>query len=222
MTPSDRQGIEREGRVWFRNAVAAGALAVLDGECPVANAPGMRLAWNDRLSEAIGAASPMTRLARTLLPGAVPVRLVAFNKSAQANWLVPWHQDRVIAVREKHAIEGFRNWTKKAGLWHVEPPIDILQGKIFARVHLDDTEEENGCLELALGTHAFGRVDTAEAKKRVQSATLDICRARRGDVLFAKALILHRSRPSKRPTDRRALRIDYCAGRLPDHLAWAL
>ena len=92
---------------------------------------------------------------------------------------------------------------------------------IFARVHLDDTQEENGCIQLALGTHNLGLVDTAEADTRAGSAPLEICRARRGDVLFAKALILHRSRPSKRPIERRAIRIDYCARPLPDPLAWA-
>ena len=173
MTRPDRRRLESEGRVWVRDALDGNDLALLEDECQVADSPGMRLAWNERLSDVIGAASPLTRLARRLLPGAFPVRLVVFNKSSQANWLVPWHQDRVIAVRNKHAVKGFRNWTKKAGIWHVEPPIGLLQSMIFARVHLDDTEKENGCLELALGTHALGRVDTADAEERARSAPLE-------------------------------------------------
>jgi hypothetical protein len=40
-------------------------------------------------------------------------------------------------------------------------------------------------------------------------------------VLFAKALILHRSAPSRTSAPRRAVRIDYCADDLPPPLAWA-
>lgn len=213
--------LERDGRVWFRDALGADDLGLLDGACEVSGAPGARLDWNDGLARAVGVGSGLTELARRLLPGAVPVRVVVFNKSSDLNWNVPWHQDRVIAVRAWHDVEGFHAWTRKAGVWHVEPPIDFLRDMIFARVHLDDADAQNGCLELALGSHAHGRVNAEDAETVAKSARLDICQARRGDVLFVKALTLHRSRSSALHTDRRTLRIDYCARRLPPPLAWA-
>ena len=213
--------LERDGRAWFRDALGADDLRLLDRACEVSGAPGARLDWNDGLARAVGVGSGLTELARRLLPGAVPVRVVVFNKSSDLNWNVPWHQDRVIAVRERHNVDGFHAWTRKAGVWHVEPPIDFLRDMIFARVHLDDADAQNGCLELALGSHAHGRVNAADAETVARSASLEICHARRGDVLFVKALTLHRSRSSARQTGRRTLRIDFCAGRLPSPLAWA-
>ena len=219
--PSDAVTLERDGRVWFRDALGADDLGLLDRACEVSGAPGARLDWTDGLARAIGAVSELTKLARRLQPGAMPVRVVVFNKSSDLNWNVPWHQDRVIAVRERHDVDGFHAWTRKAGVWHVEPPIGFLREMIFARVHLDDADAQNGCLELALGSHAYGQVKADDADDVARSARLEICRARRGDVLFVKALTLHRSRSSARQTDRRTLRIDYCASSLPPPLAWA-
>ena len=81
----------------------------------------------------------LLRAIRQLDPDVVPVRTVSFNKSQRANWGVPWHQDRVIAVNDKVETEGYRNWTKKSGTWHCEPPLSVLENMLFVRVHLDDT-----------------------------------------------------------------------------------
>ena len=133
---------------------------------------------------------------------------------------MPWHQDRVIAVKEKHDIEGFGAWTKKAGVWHTEPPIKILENMVFIRIHLDDCSAQNGALELALGSHKYGRIRSEDAVGIVQKLPQDICDAQRGDVLIAKALTLHRSYKSTSLSRRRALRIDYCSAALPQPLDW--
>jgi len=219
---SDSLELEKDGRVWVRDALSDADLGALDRVCEVTNSPGVRLSRGDNLSGIIGDTSPLTQLAGKFLPRASPVRIVVFDKSLDSNWSIPWHQDRVIAVRDKHPITGFGNWTKKAGTWHVEPPIDLLRNMIFARVPLDDTDEQNGCLELALGTHAHDKVNAEDALETARSAPSEICRARRGDVLFIKALTLHRSISSRQNRRRRTLRIDYCAEHLPKPLAWAL
>ena len=53
-------------------------------------------------------------------------------------------------------------------------------------------------------------------------APVEICDARRGDLLFVKALALHRSSSSSAPSGghRRALRIDYSSEELPFPLEW--
>ena len=44
---------------------------------------------------------------------AQPVRAIFFDKTPNANWKVPWHQDLTIAVKEKRETKGFSAWTKK-------------------------------------------------------------------------------------------------------------
>jgi hypothetical protein len=204
--------IEREGRAWFRRALSAEALRELDTLCH-ADTPGRRM-----LLEPPGA---LNALAQQVFPNVRPVRVVAFNKTETNNWTLPWHQDRVVALKERIETPGFSNWTRKAGIWHAEPPIEMLERMIFARIHLDPADAENGCLQLALGTHARGKIAAADAEAIADAAPIENCIAERGDVLFAKALILHRSAPSRTNAGRRAIRIDYCADELPPPLEWA-
>ncbi len=205
--------LEAEGRTWARDALSAQALAALDVACATGDAPGQRLL--------LEAPRELDAIAECLLPGARPVRVIAFNKTEANNWTLPWHQDRVVALKHRAETPGFTNWTIKAGIWHAEPPIELLERMIFARVHLDPADAENGCLQLALGTHARGKVAAADAEDIANAVPVEDCVAGRGDVLFANALILHRSSPSRSSTSRRALRIDYCAEELPTPLEWA-
>jgi len=205
--------LEHEGRVWFRHALSAQQLAGFDDACALGAKPGERLR---SLPD-----NPVDALAAHLLPGARAVRIVAFNKSEDNNWTLPWHQDRVVALRGRADAPGFTNWTNKTGIWHAEPPIELLQRMLFARIHLDPADTENGCLQLALGTHARGKVAAADAEAVAKAAPIEDCAAVRGDVLFAKALILHRSSPSRTNAGRRAIRVDYCAEPLPPSLEWA-
>jgi hypothetical protein len=206
--------LEKEGRVWFRRVLSAAGLTALDGASSLEGKPGQRIGSLSDLEE-------VNALAVSLLPDARPVRVIAFNKSEANNWTLPWHQDRVVALPERTETSGYANWTNKAGTWHAEPPIELLDRMIFARIHLDPADTENGCLQLALGTHARGKIAAADAESTANAAQVENCIAERGDVLFAKALILHRSSPSRTESGRRAIRIDYCAEQLPAPLEWA-
>lgn len=213
--------LETVGRVWFRSGLSAEDLTKLDDVCETADRPGARLSWSARLREALGPASDMARLAEQVVPGGRPVRFVAFDKSNRANWSLPWHQDRVIAVAERHDVPGFGAWSRKGDVWHCEPPTECLRSMVFARIHLDRADESNGCMELALGTHLLGRVAAGSLEEAAGSAPHESCVAERGDVLFVKALTLHRSGVSNGIGRRRALRVDYSAWSPPAPLAFA-
>lgn len=93
---------------------------------------------------------------------------------------------------------------------------------IFARIHLDEETTETGGLELALGSHHAGIITATQAGSRAKGFDCEACEAKPGDVVFIKALTLHRSTPSKSHALRRTLRVDYCAEDLPPPLQWAL
>ena len=170
----------------------------------------------------ISIGSTLGDLSQKLISGAMPVRLVAFNKSEDSNWSVPWHQDRVIAVENKHKLKSFQNWTKQGSYWHAEPPERLLQEMMFARIHFDRADEGNGAMELSVGSHRLGKVAAHHAKEEAERRSIEVCHASRGDVLFVKALTLHRSGRARDVSRRRALRIDYAASTLPPPLKWAI
>lgn len=212
---------EASGRVWLRNAVSEDDLKRLDTAADAVARAGERLDVTTSFEAALSRESTVLRAVRRLMPAAVPVRSVAFNKSQSANWGVPWHQDRVIAVAEKADIPGYKNWTNKSGTWHCEPPQSILDEMLFVRVHLDDADPSNGAMDIAVGSHSDGFVPSANAEEVANTYPIETCVAERGDVLILKMLTLHASKPAQVPSGRRVLRIDFSASQLPRPLSWA-
>ena len=211
---------EKCGRVWLRNAISEKDLALLDdaAACPVK--AGQRIEFSMASHAALSKDGSLICAVRQLAPTAFPVRVVAFNKSEHANWGVPWHQDRVIAVAERSEVVGYHNWTQKSGVWHCEPPPSVLDEMLFVRVHLDDTDQSNGAMEIAVGSHACGMVRSAQAESQATLYPNEICKAKRGDVLILKMLTLHRSKPAQSQSGRRVLRIDFSSTNLPPPLSW--
>lgn len=215
-----RDEFEECGRIWLRNAVSEGDLAVFDRATADLAKAGQRLDLSMALDAALSDDSSLLHAIRRLEPEAVPVRIVAFNKSENANWGVPWHQDRVIAVAEKADVTGYHNWTYKSGTWHCEPPQSILDEMLFVRVHLDDTDQSNGAMEIAVGSHEGGIIPSAKAEEAANTYPVEICEAKRGDVLILKMLTLHSSKPAQAQSERRVLRIDFSSSELPLPLSW--
>ena len=81
-----------------------------------------------------------------------PVRSILFDKTADENWPVAWHQDLTIAVGEERAMPGYGPWSQKEGIPHVQPPLSLLQNMITLRFHLDDTPASNGALQVIPGS----------------------------------------------------------------------
>lgn len=155
-----------------------------------------------------------------LLPGGFPVRTILFDKTAETNWRVPWHQDLSIPVRERHPVLGFGPWSVKEGVTHAQPPTDLLERMLTVRLHLDDCGEMNGALEVIPGSHRGGRLSAgqiAEWRARERAVT---CAVSRGGVVVMKPLLLHRSSPASAPTRRRVLHVELAAEALPPPLEW--
>ncbi len=212
---------ETEGRMWFRQILSEGEVSNLIKTCEMGDNPGLRIAAGGAVGVVLNEFEKLNEALNDISFATRPVRVVVFNKTASGNWSVPWHQDRVIAVAEKHDVSGFGNWSRKAGGWHCEPPVNILEEMLFVRIHLDEQDEANGAMEIALGSHKAGVLSAREIKDKIGDYHTEICSAARGDVLVLKMLLLHRSRPSSSRSPRRTLRVDYAADDLPLPMEWA-
>ena len=205
--------------LWLRDALGRSDLGALDQIAgDNSGRPGFRVNWTDPAIAPILAT--VTAALHPSLPGAQLTRVVWFSKDAQANWAVPWHQDRIIAVAERHDVPGFTNWSRKSGVWHCEPPRDLFARMRFVRVHLDDCDAANGAMEIALGSEAEGLVPETQAAEVAARYPAELCSARRGDIQILPMLVLHRSRPATSDAPRRALRLDYALTDLAAPLSW--
>ncbi len=162
------------------------------------------------------------RLAEKFLgPAARPIKLTVFDKTPQANWKVPWHQDLTIAVTHRQGVEGFGPWTVKDGVPYVQSPVSILGTILAIRLHLDDTPPTNGALRVLPGTHRLGRLSESTIASLRGELTETLCAVSAGAAMLMSPLLLHASSPAVTPGRRRVLHFEYSAAQLPGGLSWA-
>jgi ectoine hydroxylase-related dioxygenase (phytanoyl-CoA dioxygenase family) len=147
------------------------------------------------------------------------VRGIFFNKTQDANWKVIWHQDLTISVCERKNADGFGPWTIKDGVIHVQPPAEIMSQMLAIRLHLDDSEPDNGPVRVIPGTHKHGRLSANELAATKNGAAVTCC-VPRGGALLMRPLLLHASSSCAVPKPRRVIHIEFAAVELPDGLEW--
>jgi ectoine hydroxylase-related dioxygenase (phytanoyl-CoA dioxygenase family) len=148
------------------------------------------------------------------------VRGLLFNKVAEANWAVPWHQDLTIAVRERLDAPGFGPWSVKDGVVHVQPPDEVIARMLALRFHLDDTDGDNGALRVIPGSHHHGRLTPAAIARWTIFRKPVTIEAPAGSVLLMRPHLLHASSPATTPKERRVIHIEYSPDSLPCGLEW--
>jgi hypothetical protein len=176
---------------------------------------------------ALAISEPALTLARGLIGGAArPVKAALFDKVADANWTLPWHQDLTVALRPvaeapgSSSWPGFTRWSVKSGITHAEAPRDLLDRMVALRLHLDDCDARNGPLLVVPGSHRRGKLDAAARRDLPAEVGVRLREAKAGDVLAMHPLLLHRSGPAENPSHRRVIHLEYAAAPLPEGLAW--
>lgn len=221
---TERLSFIEDGAQLFPEVLDVSALVALAGLFAEAGSKqaGVRVASLGAVRHLADADGPIGGVAATALGlGCFPVRAILFDKRADANWSLGWHQDRTIAVKARNEAAGFGPWTMKQGMLHVSPPFAVTQDMVTLRVHLDGVDSDNAPLLIARGSHRYGRVPEAEIERVVDRSDIVACFAEPGDVWLYATPILHASDTSRSPRGRRVLQLDYARSSLPDGLEWA-
>ena len=147
------------------------------------------------------------------------VKSIYFDKPEKSNWFVSYHQDLTISVNEKKEVNGFTNWTKKHNQFAVQPSKEILENIFTARIHLDDTNSENGALKILDKSHlkSVYRLDKIDfsAEKEI------ICDVNSGGIMLMKPLLFHGSNKTINDKNRRVIHIEFYNKILPESLQWS-
>jgi ectoine hydroxylase-related dioxygenase (phytanoyl-CoA dioxygenase family) len=88
------------------------------------------------------------------------------------------------------------------------------------RIHLDDTNADNGCLNVIPNRHTSGVLTQLEINILVKSAIFVECEANAGDMLIMRPLILHASSKAKNPNHRRIIHMEFSSYELPEGIDW--
>lgn len=147
-------------------------------------------------------------------------RALLFDKTARANWKVAWHQDLTITVAERRDATGYGPWSTKAGIVHVQPPVEVLERMLAVRVHLDDCGPTNGPVRVLAGSHRAGRLDADGVEAWKKRAEPIDCLVARGAILAFRPLLLHASSPADAPSRRRVVHFEFAVGELPGGFKW--
>ncbi len=144
---------------------------------------------------------------------------IYFDKPKQSNWFVAYHQDLTISVNKKMELQNYGPWTVKQDQFAVQPPREILQNIFTIRIHLDDTDENNGALKVIPGSHAKGiyRAETIDWTKETEIS----CNVKKGGVMIMKPLLLHSSSRTTNNNKRRVIHIEFSNQQLPEGLNWS-
>jgi ectoine hydroxylase-related dioxygenase (phytanoyl-CoA dioxygenase family) len=140
---------------------------------------------------------------------AIPFKATLFDKSADANWLVAWHQDTALPIESRAQVAGWGPWSEKHGITYAHAPAQALEKIVAIRIHLDDSGAENGPLRVLSGTHQLGVLNDAEISEYATRMAPTECVALAGDLMAMRPLIIHASSKVQSDTRRRVLHIEY-------------
>jgi ectoine hydroxylase-related dioxygenase (phytanoyl-CoA dioxygenase family) len=147
------------------------------------------------------------------------VKSIYFDKPEESNWFVAWHQDLTIAVDKKDSISGYDNWTVKQDQFAVQPPLKVLDDNFTVRIHLDETNQDNGALKVIPGSHLKGIYRPQDID--FANETIDLCSVTRGGIMIMRPLLMHASDRTTNGMKRRVIHIEFSCAELPADLNWA-
>ncbi|WP_394748028.1 phytanoyl-CoA dioxygenase family protein [Spongiimicrobium salis] len=142
-------------------------------------------------------------------------KAIYFDKPRTSNWFVAYHQDLSISVNQRTEVENYKNWTFKQGQYGVQPPLHILENTITLRVHLDDTDKNNGALKVIPKSHHNGIVrEPLDLEKK------EYCELKKGGVQIMKPLTFHASNKTTNGKRRRVIHMEFNTLKLDEPLHW--
>lgn len=218
------RNLERDGFTLVSRALSGGELAEVTSAVSMIDMEGRggaRGLLDVAAVQELAMHSAVREVAEAVLgPECFAVRALLFDKRADANWRVMWHQDVTIAVRERHEAPGYGPWSVKHGVPHVQAPASLLESMVAIRVHLDPCGPENGPVRVLPGTHAMGRLSPEAIDRLCHRAASVECIVPLGGLLVMRPLLLHASSPARVPGQRRVLHLEFAASALPEPLEW--
>jgi ectoine hydroxylase-related dioxygenase (phytanoyl-CoA dioxygenase family) len=171
---------------------------------------GIRNALCVRAVRELAARPDLVTLAATFIgEQPIPFRATLFDKSATSNWLVAWHQDTALPVRQRVDDATWGPWSMKGGVLHAIAPASALAMVVALRIHLDDSTLTNGPLRVLPGTHSSGVLAHNEIQRMATSIASVTGVVSAGGVVAMRPLVVHASSKAGDDEPRRALHVEY-------------
>jgi ectoine hydroxylase-related dioxygenase (phytanoyl-CoA dioxygenase family) len=208
--------IEKDGFVVIGNVFSNTEIDQMSEDIAACNArrskAGIRHAFGFMPIANIARHPRVMELARSVLGMEVfPFRAILFDKSPRSNWLVVWHQDKALPLRERSELHGWGPWSVKEGINYAHAPTQVLSQVLGLRIHLDESTSQNGPLRVLPGSHALGVLHDEKVSELATKMRSAECLVPVGGILAMRPLLIHASSKSRSDAERRVLHIEYAA-----------
>lgn len=208
--------IARDGFAVLPGVLGDSEIAALGSHLELSPLPrtraGARHAMREAAVSQVARDSRLLQLAKQVLGvGAIPFRATLFDKSPHANWLVVWHQDTALPLRERRDTPGWGPWSVKDGITYAHAPASALEHILALRLHLDDSRADNGPLRVLPATHHLGVLSDEQLHDLSTKIAAVDCLVQKGGIVAMRPLIVHASSKSQSNQPRRVLHIEYSA-----------
>ena len=219
--PMWKENIERHGFAILLDILSSeeiiGLSKHLEGPGVRHNRAGIRHALGIESVAAVARGPKLLELAKGILGSeALPIRATLFDKSPLSNWLVVWHQDTALPLRERKERPGWGPWSVKDGVNYAHAPARALEKVLAFRVHLDDSTASNGPLRVLPDTHKLGVLTDDQIHALAEQTPPVNCIVPRCGVLAMRPLVIHASSKSTSEIPRRVLHIEYASSPFVD------
>lgn len=167
-----------------------------------------------------------SELQRVIAPGQpeltalLAVQCTYFCKSTDRNWFVSWHQDRSIPVADNPAAEKHPGYAHKQNRTYIQAADEVLERMLAVRLHLDDSNTENGPLRVLPATHRDGTLNDSQVDSARLKLSEEVCLVPAGSALVMRPLLLHASPKAVTNEPRRVLHYLFGPADLPGGLEW--
>ena len=101
----------------------------------------------------------------------------------------------------------------------VQPSLNILQDNFTIRIHLDDTDDDNGALKVIAGSHHKNvyRAESIDWNSEREAT----CKVRAGGIMIMRPLLMHSSNRSTSNKKRRVIHIEFSKANLAAEINWS-
>jgi len=106
-------------------------------------------------------------------------------------------------------MTGWGPWSTKEGVIYAHAPAGALERIVALRLHLDNSDQENGPLRVIPGSHRQGVLSDKQVGNIVDKGEPVNCLVEQGGVIVMRPLIIHASSKSQSHKPRRVLHIEY-------------
>jgi len=208
--------IEKRGFAIFSDVLGGSDIERIDQQLAATPLPrsraGMRHALRHPAVREVANDPLLLGIAREILGrDAFPFRATLFDKSPASNWLVVWHQDTALPLRERRDVAGWGSWSVKDKVIYAHAPATTLSQVLALRLHLDDSLPENSPLRVLPGTHTLGVLDDDAIHELSDRMPAVDCLIPRGGILAMRPLLIHASSKSRSTMRRRVLHLEYAS-----------